>query len=147
MAVSDVSIQETYIPHSICFGCGPSNVGGLQLKSYSADDGSVVATFVPDAVHQAFEDILCGGIVSTVLDCHAAAAAGLVLGAFANEEPVVTKEFTVRLRGATPIAPVHLRASATEVDHRSAVIVASLTHDGRVTAEFEGTFVCPGRPR
>ena len=28
------SLQDTYAPESICFGCGPANTQGLRIKSF-----------------------------------------------------------------------------------------------------------------
>lgn len=147
--MTEISIQDTYFPDSICFGCGPTNVHGLMLKSFVAPDGTVVAEYEPVSVHQSYEGVLCGGIVSTILDCHAVATAGVALRAYAGEEvePVVTKEYSLRFRGPTPIAPIQLVAHATEVERRQARVTASIIHEGRVTAELGGVFVCPGRPR
>ena len=37
--MSGKSVQEEYAPNSICFGCGPSNKEGLQIKSYRTEEG------------------------------------------------------------------------------------------------------------
>ena len=140
-----MSLQDELTPDGTCFGCGPANGDGLQLKSYRHDD-TVVATFTPDLKHQAAPGVLCGGIVGTLLDCHGVAAAAVALDAPLGEV-LVTKEYTVRFRGITPISLLALRAEAVEHDHRTATVHATIEHDGQVTAEFEGTFVAPNRPR
>jgi hypothetical protein len=65
------SFQETHFLDGTCFGCGPANVNGLQRKSFPGPDGTMVAEFVPTPTHEAAEGIVCGGIVGTLLDCHA----------------------------------------------------------------------------
>jgi len=35
------SLQDTYAPGTTCFGCGPSNAEGLQLKTLPEGDGCV----------------------------------------------------------------------------------------------------------
>ncbi len=67
------SLQDRYFPDLPCFGCGPANADGLQLKSF-LDDGRVVAEFTPWPQHDNGLGFLNGGIISTVLDCHSAAA-------------------------------------------------------------------------
>ena len=47
-----LSIQQRLYPQTLCFGCGPINTKGLQLRSY-AKDGVVVATFQPSPEHDA----------------------------------------------------------------------------------------------
>ena len=67
------SIQETYYPDLTCFGCGHANERGLHLQSYEVD-GVVRATFTPWPEHDNGGGYLNGGIISTLLDCHGAAA-------------------------------------------------------------------------
>ena len=141
-----ISLQDELTPDGTCFGCGPANDDGLQLKSYRHDDDTVVATFTPDPKHQAGPGVLCGGIVGTLLDCHGVAAAAVALRG-SRDEVLVTREYTVRFKGITPIAPLRLTAQAVEHDHRKATVHATIEHDGQVTAQFEGTFIAPGRPR
>jgi len=68
------SIQDRLYPDLACFGCGPVNERGLQLKSYARADGEVVAAFTPWPEHDNGLGFLNGGIIATVLDCHSAAA-------------------------------------------------------------------------
>ena len=148
--VGGPSLQEELTPGGRCFGCGPANEDGLQLRSYRQDDGSVVATITPEPSHEAgAPGVLCGGIVGTLLDCHAGITAAVSLGPWSPDEEllVLTKEYTVRLKGITPIASLALTARAVEHDHRRATVHATIQHDGQVTAEFEGIFVAPNRPR
>ena len=68
------SLQERYYPDLPCFGCGPANEKGLQLRSYAREDGSTTALFTPWPEHDNGLGYLNGGIIATVLDCHSAAA-------------------------------------------------------------------------
>ncbi len=56
------ALQDTYSPDNICFGCGPANPGGLQIKSYPEGD-ELVAEFTPQEHHQAFPGVINGGII------------------------------------------------------------------------------------
>jgi hypothetical protein len=47
------SLQETYSPDGICFGCGPTNEKGLRIRSFVEGD-EVVAEFMAEPHHQAF---------------------------------------------------------------------------------------------
>lgn len=67
------SIQQRYFPELPCFGCGPGNDRGLQLRSYPEQD-VVVAVFTPWPEHNNGLGYLNGGIIATLLDCHSAAA-------------------------------------------------------------------------
>jgi acyl-coenzyme A thioesterase PaaI-like protein len=50
-----------------CFGCGDDNPIGLRLR-FAANGEGVKASFVPGPDHQGFQDVVHGGIISTVLD-------------------------------------------------------------------------------
>ena len=71
--MSAVAIQDRLFPDLTCFGCGPANERGLQLKSYREGD-LVVAHFTPWPEHDNGIGFLNGGIIATLLDCHSAAA-------------------------------------------------------------------------
>ena len=62
------SIQDRYAPGNACFGCGPSNPDGLQIKTFVEGD-EFIAEFTPEKRHEAFDGVLCGGIIGTLLDC------------------------------------------------------------------------------
>lgn len=58
-----------------CFGCGPDNVMGLQIKSYWHGE-QTLCEFSPQAHHCAGpQNVLNGGIIATVIDCHAICSA------------------------------------------------------------------------
>jgi acyl-coenzyme A thioesterase PaaI-like protein len=140
------NFQDSHFPDGTCFGCGPANVNGLQLKSFPGPDGTMVAEFVPTPTHQATEGVVCGGIVGTLLDCHAAAMASAALGIdFPAGETLVTKTYTVNLRRATPVERVTLVARAVDVRPRSVTVDAELRHRDDVCASLQGLFVSPSR--
>ena len=66
---SEQSLQDQFAPNSICYGCGPDNTQGLQIKSF-VNKNSVTAHFTPQAHHHAFPGVLNGGIIASILDCH-----------------------------------------------------------------------------
>ena len=67
--MSEKAVQDRYAPNSICFGCGPANKEGLQIKSYRTDDG-LEMVFECEEKHQAFPGVINGGIIGALLDCH-----------------------------------------------------------------------------
>lgn len=150
MPVAD-ALQERYSPASICFGCGPANERGLHVRSFVEGD-EVVATWRPEPHHQAFPGMLNGGIVGALLDCHSnwAAAHHLMVRAGADKPPcTVTADYAIKLKRPTPVdGPVHLRARVVESSDDRAVIEATLSAGGVVTATCRGTFVAvkPGHP-
>jgi acyl-coenzyme A thioesterase PaaI-like protein len=149
--LSDPSLQEQYAPESVCFGCGPANPQGLGIRSF-LDGAELVADWTPQPHHEAFPGVLNGGIIGTLLDCHAnwTAAHHLMVRAVADRPPcTVTAEYSVKLLRPTPSdQAVHLRARVMESSADRAVVEATLQSGGEVCATGRGTFVAvkPGHP-
>lgn len=137
-------LQETYWPDGTCFGCGPANARGLRVRSCVEGD-EVVAEWTPEPHHAAFPGMLSGGIIGTLLDCHSNwTAAWTLMRAAGVERPpcTVTADYHVRLLRPTPTAgSVTLRAHAVETHAERAVVEATLTAGGTLTATCRGTFV------
>jgi len=145
------SLQDAYAAQGTCFGCGPANERGLRIKSRPEGE-SVVATWTPEKHHEAFEGVLSGGIIGTLLDCHSnwTAAWALMRAAGVDQPPcTVTAEYHVRLLRPTPAGgPVNLSARAVEVKGDRAIVEATLEAGGKIGATCRGTFVAvkPGHP-
>jgi acyl-coenzyme A thioesterase PaaI-like protein len=148
------SLQQRFAPAGRCFGCGPSNAAGLQLRSRPSDDDPTVliATFEPRPEQEAFAGVMNGGILGTLLDCHANwTAAWALMRARGAEKPptTVTLEYAIRMRRPTPSnAPIELRAWPVEIGEDRATVEAEIASGGTVTATGQGTFVAvkPGHP-
>ena len=145
------SLQERYAPHGRCFGCGPANAKGLRIRSFASDDGHVVCDFTPEPHHEAFENVLNGGIIGTVLDCHMnwTTIAHLIRAQnLDNAPPCVTAEFKVVLKRPTPMGPIHVDAVVITATDDRATIEATMTAGGKITAIGTGTFIAvkPGHP-
>ena len=138
------SLQDTYAPHTACFGCGPANAKGLQIKSF-AEGAECVAEYRVQKHHEAFPGVVNGGIIGTLLDCHSnwAATWALLRRSGAKVPPcTVTADFHVVLKRPTPSdAVLKLRARATELSDDRAVIDATLEANGKLCATCKGTFV------
>ena len=141
------SLQEIYAPNGVCFGCGPANPRGLRIGSRPEGEG-LVARFRPEAWQEAFEGVLSGGIIGTLLDCHSnwTAAWALMRAAGADRPPcTVTAEFHVRLLRPTPArSEVIVRAAPREAKGDRAVVEATLEAEGKVRATCRGVFVAVG---
>ena len=151
---TDPSLQERYAPDGRCFGCGPANSQGLRIRSYPAQDDAeeVVADWTPSPNHEAFDGVLNGGIIGTLLDCHSnwTATHHLMRQRGADRPPTtVTLDYAVRMRRPTPSSgPVHLSARVVESGEDRATVEATLAAGGEITATGRGTFVAvkPGHP-
>jgi acyl-coenzyme A thioesterase PaaI-like protein len=143
------SLQERYAPAGRCFGCGPANEQGLQIRSFPVSDDAgahVFLDFTPQRHHEAFENVLNGGIIGTVLDCHMNWTT--IFHLMKKQSPVpdhapccVTAEFKVVLKRPTPIGIVHVDAHVVTSGDDRASIEAIMTSGGKVTAIGTGTFV------
>jgi acyl-coenzyme A thioesterase PaaI-like protein len=145
------SLQETYFTSGRCFGCGPASDGGLHVQSHVQGD-EVVATWTAQPHHEAFPNVLAGGIIGTLLDCHSnwTAAHHLMVKAGGDHPPcTVTAEYHVKLQRPTPMdGPITLRARVVESTADRATVEATLEAGGKVCATCRGVFVAvkPGHP-
>ena len=124
-----------------CYGCGRLNPTGLQLKS-RCDGEETVARFTPRAEHMALPGFVYGGLIASLIDCHAMATAsaaalrdgGAAVGDAASPR-FVTASLKVDYLKPTPLGPeLEIRARVVERTERKAVIAATVSADGTVTA-------------
>jgi acyl-coenzyme A thioesterase PaaI-like protein len=148
-----LSLQERYGPDSVCYGCGPANPRGLHIRSFADEEtGEIVAEWVPEPHHHAFQNVLNGGVIGTLLDCHCnwTAAYHLMERRGAAKPPTtVTADYHVRLLKPTPTdSPVRLRAKVVESADDRATVEGTLESGGVVTATCRAVFVAvrPGHP-
>jgi acyl-coenzyme A thioesterase PaaI-like protein len=112
-----------------CFGCGDDNPIGLHLQFTLTEDG-VAARFTPEPAHQGFDDVVHGGIISTVLDEAMAWA--------------VTAEISVRFK--TPLAVgEEVTVTARVTDNRGRLVATTgaiaRDRDGATIATAAAKFV------
>ncbi len=137
-----VAIQDLY-PDDFahCFGCGKHNPRGHQLKSFVEGD-EVVARFQPHAEHTALPGFVYGGLIASLIDCHAmataAAAAERAAGRAIGDGPTprfVTAQLNVSFLKPTPIGgELVLRARVIDRSDRKAVVEVTLAAQDVVTA-------------
>lgn len=141
---SEISIQDRFSPESICFGCGPANDKGLQIKSFP-DGDKLIASWHSDEHHQAFPGMLNGGIIGALLDCHSNwAAAYFLMKQNGKDTPdcTVTADFHVKLLRPTPSsAEIYLTAKVVDSREDRATVEAELIANDKVCATCRGTFV------
>lgn len=133
------------IPHNHCYGCGPENPDGLQIKSYWDGEASL-CSYVPRPEQCAGPtQFLYGGTIASIMDCHCVCTSianyyqrdGFEVGA---GPPIwcVTGGLQVRYLKPTPIdRAIELRATIRECTDRKTILDCTLGYDGDVTAEGE----------
>jgi acyl-coenzyme A thioesterase PaaI-like protein len=138
------SLQEKYAPRNSCFGCGPENPNGLHIRSFTKN-GEVVAEWKPEKKYEAFNGVLNGGIIGTLLDCHCnwTAAYHLMKRAGDDRPPcTVTAEYAIKLLRPTPTNDsVFLSAKVVEIADDRATVEGTLTAGGKLCATCRGVFV------
>jgi acyl-coenzyme A thioesterase PaaI-like protein len=129
---------------SYCYGCGRLNEHGLQIKSYW-DGDETVATFLPRPYHIAIPGYVYGGLIASLMDCHAtgtaAAAAYRAVGREMGSEPAlrfVTASLQVDYVRPTPLGVLlEVRGRVAEIKGRKVVVSATLFSEGQICAQGE----------
>ncbi len=139
------SIQDRFFADVPCFGCGPGNAKGLQLKSFEGADDTVRAVFQPWPEHDNGLGFLNGGIIATLLDCHSAAA--VVLGAQQRglvpdgTLQYVTAGIDVSYRRPSPLhEPAELVARLVSADDQQIAVDAELWWQDKLRATASSTW-------
>ena len=133
------------LEHNHCYGCGPDNPKGMQIKSYW-DGGTSTCTYTPRPEQCAGPtQYVYGGTIASLIDCH---CVGTSIAAhydrdgrdFGDGEPIwcVTGRLTVNYLKPTPIdKPIELIATVDEIDDRKALLTCRVFSDEEQVAEGE----------
>jgi acyl-coenzyme A thioesterase PaaI-like protein len=142
--MADLSFQEQGSVR-YCYGCGADNRHGLQIKS-SWDGAEAVAAWNPEPHHcGGSKNILNGGIIASLIDCHSLNLA--IANAYRSESrPIgssprigyVTANINIAYLKPTPIdAVIHLRARISRLDGRKVWVQCTLSAAGDICARGE----------
>lgn len=127
-----------------CYGCGRLNDHGLQLKTRWEGE-ETVARFTPRPEHIAVPGFVYGGLIASLIDCHAMGtaaaaaerAAGREIGAAAAPR-FVTAAMHVDYLKPTPLGrELEIRARVREASERKVVVAATVSVGDVVTARGE----------
>jgi len=142
---STPAIQDLY-PDDFahCFGCGRHNAAGHQLKSF-VDGEEVVAHFLPAPHHISVPGFVYGGLLASLVDCHAmataAAAAERAAGRQIGEAPApryVTASLHVEYLKPTPLGvELEIRSRVKERSDRKAIVAIMVSAAGVATVRGE----------
>lgn len=135
--------------YSHCYGCGRLNEQGHQIKSYW-DGNETVCRYLPkDKYSGGKKDILYGGLIASLIDCHGAATAA---AAKAKELGIITKKgemprfVTASLKvdylAPTPVnIELELRGIIKEISGRKVTVEVNLLAEQKVCAKGELLFI------
>jgi len=126
--------DEKYCKGNLCWVCGNDNPHGLYIKSYWDGDESICTWKAEDFHTAGWPNVLNGGIISGVIDCHCVQTA---MAAYYKDKPQEMREdppywfatgyLKVEFLKPTPIdTPVRLRARVRELHERKALVTCRL---------------------
>jgi acyl-coenzyme A thioesterase PaaI-like protein len=142
MTSQGAAVQDYYpSDYAHCYGCGRLNEHGLHVKSVWEGD-QVVARFQPEPYHVAVPGFVYGGLLASLVDCHAMATAAAFAeravgrGVGEREMPrFVTGSLRVDYLQPTPLGPeLELRARVRQSDERTATVEITVWAQGAMTA-------------
>jgi len=145
MNKADKAFQDYYPDeYSHCYGCGRLNPHGLQIKSFWDGDESV-CRFQPKPYHLAFPGFVYGGLIASLIDCHATGTASAAKYRAEKREPgshpplrFVTASLHVDYLAPTPIdTTLELRGRIKEITNRKVIVAVTLSANGRRCAHGE----------
>ena len=138
--MSKKSVQDAYAPNSICFGCGPSNKEGLQIKSYRTEEG-LEMEFECEEKHQAFPGVINGGLIGSLIDCHGnwtAAIAIMDKNGLDAPQCTVTAQDEVKLKRPTPFGSrLMLKSRVLALQTDRAAVIIELKAEGKPARQVE----------
>jgi acyl-coenzyme A thioesterase PaaI-like protein len=105
---------------------------------------TVVCDWTPQPHHEAFENVVNGGILGAVLDCHMNWTTVFHLmqqGKLDHAPCCVTSDFSVTLKRPTPRVALRVEALIVSSTEDRATVEATVTAEGKITSRGRGTFV------
>ena len=145
MRKHDKAFQDYYPDdYSHCYGCGRLNKKGLQIKSYWDGEDSV-CRFQPRPHHMALPGYVYGGLIASLIDCHATGTASAAKYRAEDRkigtEPAlrfVTASLHVDYLAPTPIdTTLELRGRVKEIHDRKVTVSVTLSANDRQCARGE----------
>ena len=127
-----------------CYGCGRLNEHGLHIRTFIEGDEAVLR-FTPKPHHMALPGFVYGGLIASLIDCHAigaaAAAAERAAGRAIGDGPAprfVTGMLRVDYVTPTPLGPeLEIRARVRDQSERKATVDVTVRAGDTVTARGE----------
>lgn len=140
----ETPVFQDHMDGNVCFGCGQDNPEGLQIHSFW-DGDTAICRWMPEKKYWGWVNILNGGIIATLIDCHcmgtAMAEAYRAEERSLDSEPIyryATGTLNIRYLKPTPgDQEVEIRASVIEVKNRKTTLTAEVWCGDVCTATAE----------
>ena len=138
---------QDYYPddYAHCYGCGRLNEYGLKIKSYWDGDESICHFLPKEYYSGGMKDILYGGLIASLIDCH---GAGTAAAAKAREMKIlirpgamprfVTASLKVDYLAPAPVGvELELRGAVEEIKGRKVTVGVTLSAERKICAKGE----------
>lgn len=142
---------QDYYPdnYAHCYGCGRLNEHGLKIKSYWDGEESVCHFTPPTYYTGGFPDYMYGGMIASLMDCHAAGTAAAAKARSQGIDPevqplerFVTASLKVDYLAPTPVGTrLEIRAKVREISGRKVFVDITLAAEGKIRAKGEALMV------
>lgn len=140
----ETPIFQDHMEGNVCFGCGQDNPEGLQIHSFWEGD-TAICRWMPEKKYWGWVNILNGGIIATLIDCHcmgtAMAEAYRAEGRSLDTLPMyryATGTLNIRYLKPTPgDQEVEVSAKVLEVKKRKTTLSVEVWCAGELTATAE----------
>lgn len=135
---------QDHMPGNVCFGCGAENPEGLQIKSFWEGEEAVCIWNSQDK-YNGWKNLLNGGILATLVDCHTMGTAMAYAYKSENRSLDTEPEYryatgTINVRYLKPTPndkPIELRAQVIEMKGRKTTMKCQVFCEGIQTADCE----------
>ncbi len=137
---------QDYYPENVshCYGCGSLNALGLRIRTRWEGEESVTR-FTPRPEHTAVPGFVYGGLLASLVDCHATGTAAAAMyrqeGRAMDTLPAyrfVTASLHVDYLAPTPLGvELEVRGKVKRIEGRRVVVEATVSALGKVTARGE----------
>lgn len=137
------AIQDYYPDDfSYCYGCGKFNEKGHRIKTYW-DGDETLTRFIPKIYHIAIPGYVYGGLIASLIDCHAMGTAALASYRADGREPgtmppyrYVTASLQIDYLKPTPLGvELELRGKVLELKGKKVISEITVSADGVITAK------------
>ncbi len=148
MPMSSSPYFQDHMHENVCFGCGVSNPQGLQIKSAWEEEISV-CHYQPREQYHGFPGLLCGGVLATLIDCHAMCTSLAILCREADQPledissfGAITGGLSIRYLAPTPTSgALKLTAELESRERRKMQLLCTSTVGSVLTASAEVTII------